>query len=229
MSRPAPAAFRSGHAPARLRNAVALGVLAGALLGVLLVALIVIQTARPSTGPPPCAPDQPCGGPPPAPPTLATSKAWRSPELGFGLRYPSEFWRVEQEDARGLTLVLRSANLDLALTVRGVRSSDAQGLIDEHFADLRERLPELASDGAREHRLYGPNVGYQDGSGRAYRATTAAGTVSVLVMAATRGGTTAIVSAATNAPDVDSNGRRVKDGVLGYADSVLNTFRWPGE
>lgn len=227
MSSPATAGFRSGTVGARLRNPRALALIAGALLLVALVAVALIKLLEPEQGPPPCPPDQPCAGPPPAPPSLAAAKTWRSTELRFRFRYPAELWKVEQTGPLGVFLSHRKLNL--AVAVRGARSGDTERLIDDQFQDLRDRIPELTLDRSKGHRLYGPNVGYRDGIGRAYQAATSAGTLSVLMMAASHQGMTAVVLAATGAPDVDPEGVRVKDGVMGAADSLLNTFRWPGE
>jgi hypothetical protein len=219
--------FRSGAAGPRLRNTRALIVIAGALAAIAVVAVLVIKLVEPGQGPPPCAPDQPCAGPPPAPPRLAAAETWRSSELRFRFRYPAELWNIEETGPVGVVLTHRKH--DLVVIVRGVRSSDADGILDDEFQELRSRIPELTRDRSKAHRLYGPNVGYRDGVGRAYRAATQAGTLSVLMMAATHRGMSALVLAATGAPDVSPQGSRLKDGVLASADSLLNTFRWPGE
>lgn len=219
--------FRSGATDPRLRNKRALVVIAGALVVIAVMAVLVIKVLEPGQGPPPCAPDQPCAGPPPAPPTLAAAETWRSSELRFRFRYPAERWTVEDTGPLGVVLALKG--YDLAVLVRGVRSSDTEGVLDDEFQELRSRIPELTLDRSKAHRLYGPNVGYRDGLGRAYRAATQTGTLSVLMMATTHRGMTAVVVAATREPDVNPEGSRVKDGVMGLADSLLNTFRWPGE
>jgi len=206
----------------------------GAVLGLVLgLSVLAIALAKPEADAPPCPPEDPvCGRPPvdDAPP-LVSGVLWKGSAAGVQMEYYPRIWKVVDQDAENLKLKLDipgRSDIDLFLWVRAVPASSKapSALAQERVSDLRGSILGLEEDTDPKHALLGPSIGYVDGDvGAAYSGATdtpqgPGSPASVLLMAATDGQASAVVSVASTFSDRH---------IFGLADSLLNTFRWPSQ
>ncbi|MDQ2984058.1 MAG: hypothetical protein M3R70_09070 [Actinomycetota bacterium] len=228
VAAPAPALPPRGEARGRLSTPIMIGAAIGALVVIVLGALLVVSLLKPAKAHPACAFGQPC------PPPKGQSRAlrgtvWKS-NAGFTIEYSSA-WSVSQKSAD--TIVLES-NAG-AVVVSGKRGTDYKGLFDDKISTLERNLSlQRSNDPARA--LLRPNVGYQPGMGGDYcgnATSNQGGTVPVdtAAMAATKDGVSAFVAFVSVDCKKTDNSRKspIAAGELGAADLLVNTFRWPSE
>lgn len=229
MSAAAPTVATSGRRGAKNTRRKVLIVFGGVLGGLLGLAVLGIALAKPETDKPQCPKEQPvCGKPPEtqAPP-LVSGIVWKS-AAGVQMEYYPRLWKVVSQDERDLKLKLEipgRTDIDLFLWVRAVPvvSKLPTALAEDRISDLREDILGMQEDTDPKHALLGPNIGYVDADvGAAYAGATdtpqgPGSPIAVLLMAATDGNASVVVSAASTFSN---------RGIFGLADSLLNTLRW---
>jgi hypothetical protein len=213
------------------------GLFGGGIGGFVVLILIVIQIVRalaPGPTPTPCVGGGPCGAPPTgAPPSgpqagllaLTPEQLWRSSDLGYEFDFDPKLWSIQKESATDVILRSNEPGSPFLVWISGVQASEAtpDQLMAARFRDLRSQVLGLErNDGAP---ILGPAIGYLRGVGARYvgQVDSPQGPgvhVDVDIMAATDRGVTAAVAV------VSDHG--ATEEALQQADSLLNTFLWPG-
>ncbi len=209
---------------------------AGGVL-VVTVAAVLAATAAVIVAPGPprarCPRGGQCGAPPSVPRAvtglLPGYSGWRSPGLGYSLRYLTGQWTVARQSAS--EVVLQASDGVGQIAVAGAPAS-APGEIAELLSDRRSALAAsllgLAPDSAAEHQILGPNLGLVSGVAAVYRATTdlpqAPGTPVSVVLLGARAGAIALVASVIS-PANDPGEQSV---IFSEADDVLNSITYPG-
>lgn len=214
--------------PSRLGRRRLVLVILGGLAVVIALTVLAAALLAPAAPKVPCTADKPCGKPPKAQP-LVNLKVWQSPELGYGLRYSGDSWKVQDAGPRSVRLA--STEGDFALEVSGTPAAQQTptAAFDAALSDARTRVLGLTDDTEPTHRVLAPSLGINPGAGGAFVGTvdTPQGTstpVSVVILTA---GNRRVTVTAVGATGETSERRR--HGLMSRADSVLNTVRLPGE
>jgi hypothetical protein len=199
----------------------------GALVGVLILTLLIVWLRTPTSDPACPDPGAPCANPPVGSGALVIGTLWTT-SSGVQVEYDDTFWEVDVTTDDELRL---SDGNGGEVWIQIDRSITAQAAADRRIEDLRRSISDITSDDAPEHEILGPSIGYRDGEGDAYGGTidTAQGPgapVRVAVMSAEEDDVTVTVSVV--GMEVSSDGQRVVP-VFYWADSLLNTLRWPSE
>jgi hypothetical protein len=241
---PAPVAFERGEAGSRLNRWLLLGVFAG-VLGVVLVVAAVVFTA--SEAPPPeprcvgpaCQPPKPPPPGDPLAPVLVGGELVTSEQLGYRLDVDTELWEVARRDATDIELRIQSENVDVLVTLEGTAGgTDRAGLdalVDAKVADLSGDILGLAVDEGNQEQVFPADpvtgqetvaVGYRSGAGGLFGGATdtpqgPGSPVAVVVAAASDGEITVVLTALTD--------EVVRVEAFGVIDALMNTFRFPTE
>lgn len=211
---------------ARIPLSLFAGVFTGAFAGLIAVAAVAIALGGQGRPDPLCQPPRPCA-PPIETPRLTTGVTWHS-AAGVTASYDRS-WNVVKRDET--TLELRNDRVLLWMTVVPSAAA-AQSAYRERVAALKDDLPDLVEDDAREHRVLGAGIGYQPGVGGTFRGTTFRAPrtpMSVVVLAATKGRATVVASAATAITDwVGTRTDQAHEAVQVFADAdlVLDSVQW---
>jgi hypothetical protein len=227
-----PAGAPRGELGSRLRSPVVIGVFVGVLALLVLAALLAVKLKAPPKAKALCQFGQPC--PPPVGQRILRGTLWKS-SLGFTVEH-SRIWNVEKQAGDELVLSVSSRAGDTwALDIRGKRTTDYKGLLDDELGSLKSKFS-LAKNDNPGRSLLGANVGYQQGKGGTYcgNDTTSQGGVTdidAIVEAASKDGISIVVSFV--GPDCTKTAIKGESPLnapeLQVADGVLNTIRWPSE
>jgi hypothetical protein len=208
----------------RRRILTGFGVVFVAILG---LAAIGMALAKPKPAKPHCPPATTlCGRPPVLAAPLVNEVVWRSSALGYSLQYSGDSWSIGGQSASAVEL--DSKHGDVSLIVSGTRGTGAElrGILAARVSDLRGRTLGLAPDHDPRHAVLGPAIGYRSAVGASYAGTIdlpqgPQAPITAAVMAASDGRVTITVTAATT----EIQGA-LRTGLLGSADSVVNTIAW---
>jgi hypothetical protein len=203
------------------------------VLALVCAAGVVLAIVREEDPPPPsCPPTRQCGGPPPLIPSAAL-RTWESTGLGFQFEYSPALFRIEEEGDDSVRLRVRASrtdDVDAEVWVTGARVRDASAvqLLRERRDDLEVSVLGLTDDDDPSTIVVAPALGTVQALGGSYRGTvdTPQGpTVPavVLVIAATDGELSAVLSFAVSGTTKTSEIRRLR----AYLDTIVASFEWP--
>ena len=166
--------------------------------------------------------------------------------LGFSLEYGAR-WKVLVQNASAIELESVSVNGDpyggIVLIVRGARGGTAAALLADQKSrlrtagvfDLTSILNDKSVDG-RRFEVLSPAVGDADAvagsglyEGHLKTAQSVSVPIQVVMMSATKGGLSVIVTAVVDARLVPFDTPPKQQQVWSLVDTVLETFLWPGE
>jgi hypothetical protein len=222
------------HLPHRRRRLLAVAAVAvAALVGLAAGVMAAVQPGSPSSpcpGTGACAnPPRAPGGPAPGAGAVPELRTWTS-TLGVRLTYDARRWQVDSTS--GTSLQLTHAN-ELTLRVESLLagSTPTGQLLAVRVDSLRGRYPDLELDPDRSHQPAGVTVGSVAGIGEALAGHDIDGNpVEALVDAASSHGIDVVVTAwTTQQPHTSPAGIATPFDVLAYADTVLESLRWPFE
>jgi hypothetical protein len=212
------------------------------------ISVLVIILVRPAPIQPACSSGVPCGNPPSKLPAGFSSRVARSPStgayeagtawasaVGVRVRYDSKLWRASTSQT---TLYLRAENSNtgefvLAAVIAVPASESPAQLLRDHLSSEQGAYLGIAPDTDSEHVLLGPEVGHVHGIGGMYTATlnqppSPSRRVEFAFQAATFGGVTVLVEAATNEDPVKSAGGSSSPfPYFSLVDALTETLQWP--
>ena len=229
-----------------------LGLFAVLLLASVLVAAVVAFAQGQQRDLPPCPdPEIPCAGlalpasapmaAVPAQPAdrhpFADWQLYQDPATGFSVEFDPDLWSISNQNAGMLVLQALSGNVVLLFDVGQAGQWSPEALLNAERDLWSQRLLGLAEDAEPARALLGdPILGYRDGVSGLFSGTldTSQGPtldMTVAVVAATDDTITAAAVLITPvALPLNQGGElEVRDIVLGWADTVINTFTWPAD
>jgi hypothetical protein len=226
----------------RLRRPVVLVSFTGLAAATVVLSTLVIVLVRPGPIRPLCTPGKPCGRPPVGPPISAPHATARAPlelgtpwasSLGVRVRYPNYWTATEHGDS--ILIVnekLQGGEFVTALVAVSPATVSSAAALDAQLSAERSGYLGLQPDGAAQHVMLGPEVGFVHGIGAAYKATldqppSPSQRVELLFEVATFGPATVLVEAVTN-EHAAPNDRTLNAPFPDYSDVdlMMESFRW---
>jgi hypothetical protein len=223
-----------GAAGARLgqtRLAPRLLVYAGTLAVVAGIGVLVAVLSAPPTRTPACQPGIPCGAPPVVAHALSAQidapfagyATWRSSGLGYALTYPSQYWKVEGENADSLEL--QSVDGVSTIVINGATAAQATpaALMSAKIGVLRGDLLGMQTDTSPNDQLLGTHIGAIAGPGAVYKGTINTPqapdtTVPLALMAASNRRLTILATVVSDPRNVSF--------IYQQADGIVNSIQW---
>jgi hypothetical protein len=225
-----------GHRGSKSRRGALLGVFAGVLAAILVVALFAVKSSAPPAPQPDC-PGGPCGNPPsrpeqpepPKPGALIAGTLFSSPGLGYRFEFNQQgsrfHWKIDKKSDTSVVLELNGgvALLDIEGSPASVTPQKA---LDKAVAKASGRIPDLEVNDDPTVAVLEPSVGYRRGVGDLFGGTFqnpqgAGFPVISMIMAASDSQATVSVTVLTS-----EDNRAL---VFSLVDSLMNTFRFPSE
>lgn len=220
---PAGTAGLAATVSARRRAGAFLAALSATVGAGFLIAVVAAAAPRAA----PCAAHAQCGSPPVLP-VFPGYTRWRSPALGYSLRYGIGDWRVLDQTGTGVTLQSHDGFSQLSVDAAPAGAAGVSALRARRLGELQRQLLGLAPDTSPSDELLGPLVGLRAASASGYVATVSSPQgpqspvlISLLGSADSRISLLVTVIVAAGNEDQRKNAYQ-------SADDIINSIQWPG-